>query len=569
MKAEIKKLGRYEIMDELGRGGMGIVLKGRDPQIDRMLALKIVKIEEADSMGAKELLERFYIEAKAAGKLNHTNIVTIYDVGEDEGKKFIAMEFIEGKDLSALISTEGAIPLPRAARIISQIADGLAYAHERGIVHRDIKPGNILLTGNDHVKITDFGLARLQSAGSVTQTGHAVGSPSYMSPEQVQGHMVDGRSDMFSLGVLFYEAVTGKRPFEGESLTTVIFKIIKDKPAQPSAVNKSLPESVDKIIGKMMAKNPDDRYPTCRDVARDLQQYINQTQSVFPLTSSDTMQTVDFNKGEILVEIESGSSSAHKHIPEKKFPVKAAALFGGVALLMAAAVIFVGGGQKERAVTEKVEAPAVAPKTAEAPPAPAADLKAPPAEPENVEKKEKTPAKPALPEKKAEVKTASAPVKAAPLKTGSVNVTSIPWSNIYLNGKDMGTTPKTLKSVPEGKAEIKLVNPGYRRHSGYVMVRRDETVEFSHTFTDAEEVAGGGERNSKEAAEEAGVGTLKVHSTPAGMVFIDGKLYGETPVTVNDIPSGQHNMVLKRPGMQDYKRKINVTPGITTSIAVE
>ncbi|MBI4666574.1 MAG: serine/threonine protein kinase [Nitrospinae bacterium] len=619
--AEIRKLGRYEILSELGRGGMGIVLKGRDPHLDRMVALKIIKLDEmGDSMTEKELLERFYIEARAAGKIHHPHIVTVYDIGETEGKKFIAMEYVEGRNLAGIIAGEGPLPVPRAARYIGQIADALALAHENGIVHRDIKPGNILVDTTDQVKITDFGLARLQSAGSVTQTGHAVGSPSYMSPEQVQGLPVDGRSDIFSLGVMFYEMLTKKRPFEGDSLTAVIFKIIKEIPKPPSHHVDTLPQAIDRIIEKMMAKDPEDRYTSAREVARDLRQFVSPA-TPFPISDSDKLKTVNIKAPDVTVKID---SSSHQVEPKGKKKTGAVVALGAVAALMGVAAILIlrpGGKEKETVspASQSVVAPAQpsgAPPAVEEKPAQLATLmvtsnpsgavvkidgaekgKTPltlenlPAGRRKVELSQKgfnpsqetvalvsgeqtkldvrlEPLSPAQGVKPKPVGLSSAVASKSPASFGAISVTAIPWANIYVNGQDMGVTPRTLEKIPEGKAEVRLVNPAYRPYKTTVSVRKDDRAEVGHIFTEAEEI-GGGERGTKEGSEEGAYGSLKVSSTPPGIVFVDGKLYGRTPVSVNDIPAGTHNLVIKRAGMPDHKRKVEITPGITTNIAVE
>ena len=285
-EAKKETLGRFEVVRELGRGGMGIVLLGLDPMIDRHVALKVIKLDETSSDTNKDLISRFFIEAKAAGKLNHPNIVTIYDLGEEAGQSFIAMEYIEGNDLSILIKNEGALPLGRASVIASQVANALAFAHEKGIVHRDIKPANILLHGGDRVKITDFGLARLQASASITHTGAMIGSPAYMSPEQIKGNELDGRSDVFSLGVMFYEMVTGSRPFTGSSFSAIIMSILESELTPPSEVNSALDSQVDNIVKKMLAKDRDDRYQTCREVEEALLPFRGDTTDVGMITIS-------------------------------------------------------------------------------------------------------------------------------------------------------------------------------------------------------------------------------------------------------------------------------------------
>lgn len=266
----MERLGRYEIVQELGRGAMGVVYKARDPNIDRLVAIKVVSPEASmEPDKAKDLRERFQREARAAGRLSHPNIVTIYDASEVEGRAFIVMEFIEGKTLESLIDAGQVFTLQDIASIGDQVAQALDYAHQHGIVHRDIKPANIMVTASGLVKVADFGIARIAGT-SVTRTGLAVGTPSYMSPEQVAGHKVDGRSDQFSLAAMLYEMLSGEKPFPGDSLTTVLYRIMQKDPIPLHQVNPALPESIDATLRKGMAKNPADRYPRVADLGHEL-----------------------------------------------------------------------------------------------------------------------------------------------------------------------------------------------------------------------------------------------------------------------------------------------------------
>src|SRR5437763_2004652 len=210
----VTKAGRYEIVGDLGRGAMGVVYKAVDPVIGRTVAVKTIRLsEEGTGLSRPELLTRFQTEARAAGLLTHPNIVVVFDAGEEDGLYYITMELVEGKSLQALLDDGHAFPLPRTLRIMEQTCSALQFAHERNVIHRDIKPANLMLTADDTVKVTDFGTAKILQFGTVQQTAHVMGTPSYMSPEQVKGRAVDGRSDIFSLGVMLYEMVTGEKPF--------------------------------------------------------------------------------------------------------------------------------------------------------------------------------------------------------------------------------------------------------------------------------------------------------------------------------------------------------------------
>lgn len=265
----ISQLGRYEVLGELGQGAMGVVYKARDPLIDRVVAIKTINLGLA--LEEKEEYEgRFYQEAKAAGRLNHPNIVTIYDVGKSGDVAYIAMEFLQGRELRDIMNDGGRLPVDQVLDIVSQVALGLAYAHEHEIVHRDIKPSNIMVVRDGHVKITDFGIARMASSAVRTQTGMVLGSPKYMSPEQVMGKNIDQRSDIFSLGVMLYEMLTGQAPFNGENVNAIMYQTLNAAPPLPNSLNPAVPEMLNYIVAKALAKAVDDRYQNAKDFATDL-----------------------------------------------------------------------------------------------------------------------------------------------------------------------------------------------------------------------------------------------------------------------------------------------------------
>jgi serine/threonine protein kinase len=268
------KAGRYEISGELGRGAMGVVYKATDPVIGRTVAVKTIKLsEEGTGLSRPELLTRFQTEARAAGLLTHPNIVVVFDAGEEDGLYYITMELVEGKSLQAHLDGGQAFALPRVLRIMEQTCSALQFAHERNVVHRDIKPANIMLTADDTVKITDFGTAKILQFGTMQQTAHVMGTPSYMSPEQVKGRAVDGRSDIFSLGVLLYEMVTGEKPFPGQNITTVIYKIVNEEPVPPRQIDPSIHPGISAVVMKALTKEPEARYQSCREMLEDLRNY--------------------------------------------------------------------------------------------------------------------------------------------------------------------------------------------------------------------------------------------------------------------------------------------------------
>ncbi|HMA88979.1 MAG TPA: serine/threonine-protein kinase [Burkholderiales bacterium] len=266
---ETQSIGRYRIVAELGRGAMGVVYKAVDPLLERPVAIKTVNMAlERD--GIERYEARFYQEARAAGGLSHPNIVTIYDIGKSGEIAYMAMEFIEGVELRSLIGEGRILPVAQAVSIAIQVAEGLAYAHQRGIVHRDIKPPNIMIMSNGMVKITDFGIARMRASEVLTQTGMMLGSPKYMSPEQVLGKRADFRSDIFSLGIILYEMLAGTAPFGGDNVTALMYQIVNLAPPAPSVLNFDVPELLDYIVAKMLAKSLDERYQSAGELAQDL-----------------------------------------------------------------------------------------------------------------------------------------------------------------------------------------------------------------------------------------------------------------------------------------------------------
>ena len=268
---ELKRFGRYEIVAELGRGAMGVVYKARDPQIDRHVAVKTVSLWGQEPEEEKEFRLRFANEAQAAGRLHHPGIVSVFDVGEDPENQdpYIVLEYVSGESLQRILSREKKLPLAKALKLAEEVADALDYAHGQGVVHRDIKPANILVTADGHAKIADFGIAKLNLA-HFTIPGKVLGTPAYMAPEQLSGEGSDGRSDLFSLGVILYVMVTGHSPFPGSSATTVCFKVANREPVAASALDMTLPPQIDALISRAIAKNPDERYQTGSEFAEDL-----------------------------------------------------------------------------------------------------------------------------------------------------------------------------------------------------------------------------------------------------------------------------------------------------------
>jgi serine/threonine-protein kinase len=268
-------LGRYEISKELGKGAMGIVYLGKDPKINREVAIKTLRFEdEFDAEDQKIMKERFFREAESAGRLVHPNIVTIYDAGDDGDISYIAMELLSGTDLKDFSAKSKLLPTNEVIEIIAKVADALDYAHSEGVVHRDIKPANIMRLIDGKIKVADFGIARITSQ-SKTATGTVMGTPSYMAPEQLAGKKVDGRADLFSLGVTLYELLTGEKPFTGDSVATLMFRIANEPHPAITSARADLPPAVQAVIDKALQKDPEKRFARGADFARELRAVVS------------------------------------------------------------------------------------------------------------------------------------------------------------------------------------------------------------------------------------------------------------------------------------------------------
>lgn len=262
-------LGRYEIVKELGRGAMGIVYLGKDPKIHRSVAIKTMRLDEVEADEMPDVKARFFREAESAGKLSHPNIVTIYDAGEEQDLAYFAMEVLDGVDLKDLCKKRNLLPVKRTLEIVTKVSEALDYAHSQNVVHRDIKPANIMVMPDGAVKVTDFGIARVTTSAK-TQTGIVLGTPSYMSPEQLSGAKVDGRSDLFSLGVVLFEMLTGERPFQGESVATLMYVIANQPHPSPFELRPDLPKTVGTVIDRALQKDAAKRYQRGLEMAQDL-----------------------------------------------------------------------------------------------------------------------------------------------------------------------------------------------------------------------------------------------------------------------------------------------------------
>ncbi|MBI1893589.1 MAG: protein kinase [Candidatus Rokubacteria bacterium] len=460
------RIARYEILEELGQGAMGIVYKARDPQLDRIVAIKTLRRDLGlPPEQYAELKRRFYQEATAAGRLNHPNLVSVYDVVEVDGVPYMVMEYLEGRTLADLIASEGPLRPRQATHLVSQVCSALEYAHAHGVVHRDIKPGNILVGADGVAKVSDFGIARI-SGSTVTRTGVMVGTPAYMSPEQLSGRGVDGRSDLFSLGVALYEALTGVNPFQADDLAALLYRVVHVDPPPARQRNPKVPPALDAVMARVLAKVPDQRYPNARAFAEALAQAVGQP------TGARTAR---------LLRTAFASSRAGAR--------SRALLIGAVCLLVAS----VGGwaffgretgqhsplgsrdsGPKRESQPDSGGEPVQSPPPAAspvvlAPAAPEPSRQAPsPGKPWEVPhdtSRETPPDKPRSPR-------AAAPSGAS----GCLSVNAIPFASVYVDGQYVGDTPRACLRIPVGERRIHFEATGERSPERRVQVTEQHTA---------------------------------------------------------------------------------------------
>jgi len=299
-----RRIGRYKILDELGRGAMGVVYRAEDPALERVLALKTIRLAE-DMEGREDYQRRFMLEAKAAGKLTHPNIVTTFDFGEEADIAYLAMELLEGTDLRTCL-LENSLSTAEAVDVVAQVAEGLGFAHERGVVHRDVKPGNIMLLERGTAKIMDFGVARMRSADFKTSTGLVLGTPRFMSPEQITGGPVDGRSDIFSLGSVLYELLTRAPLFAGEDAAQIAHNVTNLEHAPPSRANPQVTSMLDFVVARALKKDPALRYQDAYEMASDLRACLAEVRE----RHAEAVRKGNETEGTRTVKLEAGEARA-------------------------------------------------------------------------------------------------------------------------------------------------------------------------------------------------------------------------------------------------------------------
>jgi predicted Ser/Thr protein kinase len=528
------RLGRYEILGELGRGAMGVVYRARDPIIDRVVALKTINLALTGAALAS-FEARFFQEARSAGRLNHPNIVTIYDAGKADGVAYIAMEFLEGTSLREILDESPPLSIPRILETVAQVARGLAYAHENGVVHRDVKPANIIVLRNRRPKITDFGIARLGEADGVGS--ERAGSPKYMSPEQIRGDVtLDGRSDVFSLGTVLYEMLTGKPPFDGATVTEIMQAVLEHTPPVPSVVDAHVPPELDGVVMRMLAKRPDDRYPSARSLFRELRRVDENFSARAEQAPADPARDEQTRGEQTRGEQTRGEQTRFEQAPVARSPVEPDALAAAALRTPVGPgdkTLVIDTGPKRRATWRRVAAlgaiaaaiavialiplklqynDANATREAAAGPPPVVAV-APMPEPPVVEAAASAPepaaATPELPQKAVAprparkapapppvvvappappappVVVAAAPPPAAPPppQTAILMLTVSPWGEIYVDGKRRGVaSPVATIEVQPGRHRVEIRNASQPSYLANVTLQAGDTQQIAHRF---------------------------------------------------------------------------------------
>ncbi len=568
-----KTLGRFEIVNELGRGAMGVVYKGRDPKLERTVALKVIHFglnkEDEQQLQVKE---RFLVEARATAQLQHSNILTIYDVGDEGNLTYIAMEFLEGGSLEDMIKGGKFNDYDQIIDIVRQIAEGLDHAHQKGIVHRDIKPANIMMAGGKVPKIADFGLARLSNS-TLTTTGTVLGTPSYMAPEQIRGRKVDGRADLFALGVIFYEMLTGEKPFGGDSITSVIYRVVNEEPIPPRKLNIDLPTAIDQFMQKALNKEPGQRFQTgveFADALRLLQKGLYKSEMAMPASSNATQRLT-------------ADETARLAAPQKKnMGLIIGGAVGAVAVIGLVAMLFAGGKKEETVKADAGGTAVEAPSEAEKPKEPAKPVEAKPKEdkakairPEDARSKEaklkQDKAKGVKPE---ETKPAEAALKVEKAKGGKPEE-SKPKEVASKEEKAKETKPKEVTSKEEKAKEIKPEAAKHKETKKEAKAREEKAAKEEKA---KEEAAA---QEAKEPAKEekkagglagllgSGSCTLIVEAKEGDKVTVDGRNYTVFPVELKDISSGNHNIFVVRKGSKPFLKSISIKAGETIKITPE
>lgn len=537
-------IGRYEVHEELGRGAMGVVRRAVDTVIGRTVAIKMIRLDSlGDDAERQRLKERLMREARSAGSLSHPNIVTVFDAGEERGIGYIAMEFVPGATLEQALRTHGKLSREHVTRLLTQASAALDYAHEKGVVHRDIKPGNIMIASADGTaKITDFGVAKMISH-QATQSDLVLGTPSYMAPEQIESRAVDGRADQFALAVIAYELLTGERPFHGETLPALLFQISRETPPAPHLLNPALNERVTAVMQRALAKQPAERFNTCSAFVRALLQSLASCGNWQPLAraAAATMATVAVPAAPIppsLQPVDLPSFAQAEPAPTPRSSRSVGALLV-IACLTAGALAYWQWG-----IADPAQETAVVP-----PPPPIDESRPRPVDGEVVPPPAVTTEPPASTTTTAAV-PAPANAAAAGPQSGEVQFESTPpGATVTIdNTRDECKTPCSLE-LSQGRHVLTFKLEGHRNGTLVVTVPQEDhaSIRLDPLW-----------------------GTLMISTSPAGaQVFIDGEARPQaTPATLRLNP-GKHRVTLKLAGRPDHTQEVEVRDESITQVDFE
>ncbi len=583
----MQQIGRYQVIGELGRGAMGVVYRAQDPAIGRTVAIKTIRLSDfTDPSERDRLRERLIREAQSAGILSHPGIVTIYDIAQEGEIAYIFMEFVNGPPLEKVLQSETPPDGDTILHIFAQTAAALDYAHKKGIVHRDIKPANIMIHEDGTAKITDFGVAKIVSQ-QMTQAGAMMGTPSYMSPEQVQGVPVDGHADQFALAVIAYELLTGEKPFVADYLPTLLYKIVREEPVAPQRLNPTLPDEVESVLRKALAKTPEGRYPTCAAFVEALEKACRTKPDWQPMPRgiSQNMPTVASTEpGPIAeskpeppvltppskpiplpqpppepppppppaqptaAEVESPPAARRRH-REEEFqgppePVQGRKIFAFAAAVGVIAIgIFLGvkflgskpdGGEQKKEVVAAVAQPPAAKVT---PPA----STTPPPQPDAAQAKP-TPIPPPI-EKPSPAPQPSHPVTTKPAASGGAQIFSSPPGATVVVDNDASfacTTPCSL-NLPAGRHTLVASLDGYRRAPKIFNLPQDSSMSLTL---------------------ERMMGRLSVRTTPPGAsIYVNGEPRGEKTPAMFSLPAGKYRIAVVKEGLPKQEDDVVVRDG--------
>jgi tRNA A-37 threonylcarbamoyl transferase component Bud32 len=581
----MESIGRYQIVKELGHGAMGVVYQAVDPTIGRQVAIKTIRLDDVDDPDERaKLRERLFREARSAGILSHPGIVTIYDMEERGDVAFIAMEFVDGPTLDQLLSSKKPITPERLINILRQTAAALDYAHAKGIVHRDIKPANIMMASDGAVKITDFGIAKVTTSQQYTQTGTILGTPNYMSPEQVQGLAVTGRADQFSLAVIAFEMLTGERPFTGEHLTTVVYKIVAEDPPPVQRINPTLSPQIDAVLRRALTKKPEGRYNLCIEFVSGLDAACANTQGWKNLPRGGGMNMPTVATEAVAVPALAGlGTTTEEALAGRRRSASRWALPFAAALIVAIGLIGLIALQFGPGLGTGHTAIQPPPPAAPNPPANVAQASNPPAA-SPVEDKKPSPMD--TPMAAAPVKPGPSPTQTATAKNSDektqlpaetdgnaeeaasdeqlpkvkarpangpqdVLVTTEPAGATAVLDNNAAVSCKTpcMLSVLPGRHAIALNQDGYQRESREIRII-DSPLEIP-TITLRKQS-----------------GTLMLNSTPPGAaIFVNDKQYPQATPTQLSLPPGTYNVRVEKNGLQKSKA-IEIQNGVTNYINI-